>query len=436
MDFSKLIRIGVREQANEDENRRIILMNVLCYLVVAICLGFGLIYVAVGSVDMVPSNLISALLFTGILLFNHLGLAQLGRYTAIIGGNVSLFIGYQMAQGALEIDRFYQCLAVVPIMLFPFNRKWSMVICGAISTVFAIVTPYVPIFITGFTPIKPDQAWLFNVFIPPITILVTMLPPLLLYLMSEKYFNEMVNAQQNEVEQSRMAALGQMAAGMAHEINNPLAIISGRSEQLEMIVESGQTNPDHLKASAETIRKNSNRIMRIVSGLRTYARDGKGDALVLVPVREIIDGVMELCHEKVVTHEISLEVKVDEGLSIQCSESQIMQVLVNLMNNAVDALGESDIRDKKIVVSAEDVSPNIVVSVQDNGKGIAEELLSRITEPFFTTKSVGKGTGLGLSISKGIMEHHHGSLKVSSKPGQTVFSLYFPRPEVNEGLAG
>ena len=436
MDFNKLIRIGVREKANEDENRRIILMNVLCYLVVGICLGFGLIYVAAGSVDMISINLFSAFLFAGILLLNHLGLAQLGRYAAIIGGNVTLFIGYQMIQGSLEIDRFYQCIAVVPIMLFPFDRKWSMVICSAISTVFAIVTPYVPIFITGFTPIKPDQVWLFNVLIPPITILVTIVPPLLLYLMSEEYFNDMVNAQQNEVEQSRMAALGQMAAGMAHEINNPLAIISGRSEQLEMILESGQLKPDPLKAVAEAIRKNSNRIMRIVSGLRSYARDGRGDALVLVPVREIIDGVMELCHDRVVTHEISLEVMVDEGLSIHCSESQVMQVLVNLMNNAVDALAESDIKHKKIVISAKDVNSHIVVSVQDNGEGIPDELIVRITEPFFTTKSVGKGTGLGLSISKRIMEHHQGALRVSSKPGQTVFFLDFPRPAANQGMAG
>ena len=240
--------------------------------------------------------------------------------------------------------------------------------------------------------------------------------------------------QQREIETSRaqavvtarLSALGQMAAGIAHEVNNPLSIISSSARNLVRLTERGELDALVVLKHADRITLTSDRIAKIVKSLRHIARDDSRDDFRVVRVADIVDEVLELCGERFRVNSVRLtRPAVDPSLSIFCREAQIGEVLLNLLQNAFDAVVETG-GDKWVTVDVTAARDSVVIAVTDSGLGIPEELLPRIMEPFFTTKAAGKGTGLGLSLSRSIAEAHSGKLEPSATPGHTCFLLTLP----------
>lgn len=228
------------------------------------------------------------------------------------------------------------------------------------------------------------------------------------------------------ISSARLSALGMMAGGIAHEINNPLAIIHGLSSNLADAAKRGEAIPQLVLRDASRIQQTTQRIGKIVKSLRVIARDASEDPFQEAPVRQIVDEALELCRERFKRHSVRLIVNpIDEGLNVFCREAQIAQVLVNMLQNAFDAVIDQP-GEKWIEVRADALETQIVFSVVDSGPGISAELAPRIMEPFFTTKPVGKGIGLGLSLSKAIAQQHGGDLKLSDWSGRTCFSLILP----------
>jgi C4-dicarboxylate-specific signal transduction histidine kinase len=227
------------------------------------------------------------------------------------------------------------------------------------------------------------------------------------------------------VASARLSALGMMAGGIAHEINNPLSIIHAlASDLVEVIEEEGAAQTPVVLRNSIRIRETADRIARIVKSLRLIAREGSRDRFHSVSVRKILDETLEICQERFRAHSVKLLLpKETPELLVSCREVQIAQVLLNLLQNAFDA-GHPGERWVHVEVTSRDNS--VEISVTDSGPGIAPELRSRIMEPFFTTKAVGKGTGLGLSLSKTIAEEHGGKLICSQHHGHTCFSLELP----------
>ncbi len=225
---------------------------------------------------------------------------------------------------------------------------------------------------------------------------------------------------------SRMSSLGEMASGMAHEINNPLAIIQGRALYLEKIIDK-DFDITKVKISIKQMTSTIQRIAKIVQGLRSYARETSSDTFEKALVKNTLENTFELCRERFFHHEIKLitheEIKAD--LCFWGRTEQISQVLLNLLNNSFDITTGLQNRWVKIEVS-HDI--NIIkISVIDSGPGIEPGIQSKIFDPFFTTKEIGKGTGLGLSISKGIVERHNGQLYLDTSKVQTTFVVELPR---------
>jgi PAS domain S-box-containing protein len=229
------------------------------------------------------------------------------------------------------------------------------------------------------------------------------------------------------VASARLSALGMMAGGIAHEINNPLAIIHAMASDLvEMVEEEGSAPPETVMRKSAIIRETAGRIARIVKSLRRISREGSSDKLHPTRLVKILEETLEICRERFRANGVTLRLPdTVPDLSVACREVQIAQALLNLLQNAFDAVvdqqGERWVR---LEVEARDDS--VVISVTDNGPGIPLELRSRIMEPFFTTKEVGKGTGLGLSLSKTIAEEHGGKLEYGEENGHTRFSLVLP----------
>ena len=228
------------------------------------------------------------------------------------------------------------------------------------------------------------------------------------------------------VASARLSALGMMAAGIAHEINNPLAVIHASASDLMDMAETGEVPLKDLQAASSRIQQTANRISKIVKSLRQTAREGSTDPFQRASIAEIVEQALELCKERFRVHSVRLETPtIDPTLHIFCREVQIAQVLLNLLQNAFDAVIETE-GEKWVRLEVASNAQSAAFDVIDSGPGVPPDLKARIMEPFFTTKPVGKGTGLGLSLSKGIVDEHGGELKLCEKDNHTCFSLVLP----------
>ncbi len=222
----------------------------------------------------------------------------------------------------------------------------------------------------------------------------------------------------------KLAALGELVAGVAHEINNPLAAILGNAELLEM-----HADPQ-VRADAQTIQRMSHRVTRIVRSLLTFARPQEGSKREEA-VNVIVEHALEMTAYKLRTSGVTLALCLREPSPVASANAgEIQQILLNLIVNAEHAL-RGNVGEKRVVITTgterDEDGEWATVSVEDNGHGIPEEIRARIFDPFFTTKDIGEGTGLGLAICHGIAESHGGRLSIESAPGLgTTFTLALP----------
>ena len=226
---------------------------------------------------------------------------------------------------------------------------------------------------------------------------------------------------------SRLSSLGMMAGGIAHEINNPLTIIhASASDLIDAAQEGEQLLREDVLRKCTRIRETANRIARIVKSLRHIAREGSQDEFFPAPVARIVEETLEMCRERFKVKSVTLIVpEIDPSLTVTCREVQIAQVLLNLLQNAFDAVAdEAGKRWVRLEVNTRGNALGFAVS--DSGPGVPPEFKSRIMEPFFTTKGVGKGIGLGLSLSTSIAEEHGGKLELIEEGGHTCFCLTLP----------
>lgn len=244
----------------------------------------------------------------------------------------------------------------------------------------------------------------------------------------EKEVDGLLKQQQAQmVNSSKLASLGEMAGGVAHEINNPLAILKGYALQIRTVLENEPKDLTRALEATGRIEATVDRIARIVTGLRKVSRDSTDDIPALHPVAELIADTLSLCTEKFRAHGIELSVSpVDPGWMLKCRPVELSQVLLNLLNNAHDAIEKA--KEKWVKLEVEEDGPYLQIAVTDSGKGIPAPLRERILMPFFTTKPVGRGTGLGLSISKSIVEAHGGTLTLDVEHPRTRFVVCLPKP--------
>ena len=266
------------------------------------------------------------------------------------------------------------------------------------------------------------------------------------------------SAQSQLVHSEKMASLGQLTAGIAHEINNPINFISSGMVSLKMSIESlreiseeysrldeGDDPDDVLDAVRELkdeheydeivdelddlindINYGVQRTIEIVKGLRVFSRLDEEEAK-NANVNENIDATLTLLRNKT-KGKIEITKHYDDSMNeIECYPGQLNQVFMNILNNAVQAMPEEK-KDGEITIYTEDGQDAVSVRIKDNGIGIPDEIKNRIWEPFFTTKEVGVGTGLGMSITYGIIEKHGGKIDLSSEVGKgTEFVITLPK---------
>lgn len=232
---------------------------------------------------------------------------------------------------------------------------------------------------------------------------------------------------------SKMSALGEMAGGIAHEINNPLTIIGSTTRIIKKLVERENIEADMISKKCDDIDRTIIRISKIISGLRTISRDASEEKFEKASLHTIFEDVLALCAEKFKHNNVALEVDLKESAfheTIDCRQVQLSQVFLNLIGNAYDAIEELQ-GDKWIKVSTKNLDDKIEIRFRDAGPGIPQEVQDKIFQPFFTTKEIGKGTGLGLSLSNSIIKSHNGDFYIDNKESTTCFVVIIPKNQIN-----
>ena len=228
--------------------------------------------------------------------------------------------------------------------------------------------------------------------------------------------------QEQLIQSEKLSAIGQLIAGVAHELNNPLASVLGFADFLS---ESSQT-PDALAEPIRVIQQEAQRAAGIVRNLLTFARK-QGQERRRVEIGPILQRTVQLLNNQLIGLRVEPRLQVDLDLpAVDGNPNQLQQVFLNMINNGAQAIAGAE-RGGTVVVRARTWLDGVAVDISDDGPGIAEEHHGRVFEPFFTTKAEGEGTGLGLSISQGIIKEHGGRIVLKSSPGEgATFTIELP----------
>ena len=201
-------------------------------------------------------------------------------------------------------------------------------------------------------------------------------------------------------------------------------MISGKLDLLYQHFSVGNFNLEKILADLSLLRKTSDRISKIIRGMKTISRNTSNGTLTLSPVSTLLDEAAVLCSEPLRNFDIQFRISCPIEMSIECDKTQISQIIMNLMSNSCHAV--SCLEERWIHIDVENIKDSLIIRFSDSGIGIPDAIVNRIMEPFFTTKEIGQGTGLGLSISRAFAEAHCGTLYYELFEGHTSFVLKLP----------
>lgn len=235
---------------------------------------------------------------------------------------------------------------------------------------------------------------------------------------------ESIRGQAMLVSASKMASLGEMASGIAHEINNPLAIIASSAHVIKRLLAKEQAEKNELLELVNEVVSSVNRASKIIRNLRDFSEKSGNEGHSVLSLNPILQDTIELCGEKIRVRGIDLKIEAVSEVQFLGSKVQLSQVVLNLIINAVDSIKDLDKR--WIRIESGKFGNKLHLRIIDSGNGISDKIAAKIFQPFFTTKDIGQGTGLGLSISHRIIQDHGGKLTYELYEGHTSFLIVLP----------
>lgn len=459
--------LGISDKLSPFDEKAIKLMNQLSFVMMIWFSGFTII----GLFNPIPIQLfilvLNVVLFGGVLLINSYGKTTLSKnYFILFGMAMVTFVNLVYDPSTFPIVQFITT-AIFPVLIFR-KPKTAIVYMGLNMVLLFFVLWYH----RHYPPMLPAslEAAGTNPYVGVAIIMVVVFLISLFFrnvgedlerrlVEKNRYLNDLIEKTQSMQEQmissEKMASLGQLTAGIAHEINNPINFVSSNinplkrdlTEMKELCIRyknlhqeenpeealkeieayTQKIDPEFLYGEIDTliggIEEGAARTKQIVMGLRNFSRMDE-DEFKLADVHEGIESSLMLLRNKI-KNRIEVVKEFGDIPEIECIPGKLNQVLMNILNNAAEAIGEKGV----IIVSTSlnQKKNKVMVSIRDDGPGMPHAVKNRIFEPFYTTKAIGKGTGLGLAISYGIIEKHQGSIEVNSEVGQgSEFILTLP----------
>ncbi len=430
--YERLITVGIRTSDSTSKKRAVRLNNTLLINAIANTIIFGMIFKFVMHDNRLVEYVgITLIFYIGSYLLTASGYTVGGRIVQVLSADFIVFL-FACYLRSSNIESLLFILTVLPFMCFSWEeRGWYYL--SALPVALLLYGESV-----GFDiGLNPDQAYDLH-YVRYFALLATtsQLVVGFYYFLklsvkfeneSQTYFQKLQVEHQKQLQSQKMSSLGEMAAGMAHEINNPLTAMVAKIFVMRARVKNGPSENSPALADLDTISSLILRITRIIGALRTFSRNTEHDPSEVISLKGLIEESLDLCRSRFSDAGISLSFDIPNDVQIEGRPGEISQVILNLLNNSFDAVVESQSAWVKIHAALVDGHAEILV--EDSGRGIAPEIAAKIMEPFFTTKETGKGTGLGLSISKGLVESHGGTLALLPEASHTTFRILVPTHE-------
>jgi PAS domain S-box-containing protein len=245
---------------------------------------------------------------------------------------------------------------------------------------------------------------------------------------TEKKKNDLMFEEQNVKVQAsaRMASLGEMAAGIAHEVNNPLSIVIGKADLIKIALSGPRPDLAKLETSLDKLIIAANRASKIILSMKSLSRNSEADPKAPAAISSVVTDSLDMCSERFKNSGIKLNVQLKDNPFFFGRPAQLGQVLINLLSNSYDEITSKQTENKWVKIESYVEGDYGYLTVTDSGPGVPSEIAEKIMQPFFTTKEIGKGTGLGLSISKRIIADHEGELSIDTKCPNTKFVIKLP----------
>lgn len=358
--------------------------------------------------------------------FNRAGLYNVSRLGMLISSNILGFFVSVLLPNT-DYNRGFLIMAGLPLLLFSLKEKKSLLLGLLLPMVLYPVSEWAQYHIPGGFSLNLSESSVAFIQIAIGVIYVLLIFLMFLFFSMESARAEvLLNEQRSKsFSSAKFAALGEMAAGIAHEINNPMTVINLSADQIRLSLEDEQINKVMVDQKLKTILRTIDRIKKIIDSMRTFSREAKNDEMKPENLEKIIEDTMIFCSERFKNHGVMFVPSFDDqNIKVYCRGVQLSQVLLNLLNNSFDAIENLPMKWIKLHVRNE--ITKVVITITDSGTGIPMELDDKIFQPFFTTKEPGRGTGLGLSLSRKIVNDHGGQLYLDRSSFHTQFVIELP----------
>jgi two-component system NtrC family sensor kinase len=228
--------------------------------------------------------------------------------------------------------------------------------------------------------------------------------------------------QQLLINKARLQSIGELAGGVCHQINNPLAIIVGRSMILRSQINQRFPDEQEMLKELDVIDQTSQRVSNILKALRMYSKD-LGDEITEISFHELLDDAITLMRGRITKEEVELTYTKGSDVKLRLNKNQISQAVIDVLSNSLEAMEESEIKNLEIHFSSDE--ENVYLTITDSGKGIRQEDADKIFDPFFSTKP--RHFGVGLSNAKNFVGQHRGEIAIIKSKGPTTFQITFPK---------
>jgi signal transduction histidine kinase len=398
---------GIRPSDDPSKARAIKISNMITLSAIGNTLLFTLIFYYSGDNFISKILLLTNLLYTLSYLITITGRPTLGRIMMFVFGFIAIFYVANIFRGQSFVQVILLSVSASTFMFFGWSEKHISIVLAPLSIILLVVGEFNHwSFFEAYThDYDLTYVRLVSIFATSHQIITGYY---YFFKQSAMYEMKLIEEHQHQIQVQKMSSLGEMASGVSHEINNPLAVILGKSSMLRRELVKKLAPDDSSLQFLDKIDEMSFRISNITKSLINFSRNSTKDAKQRVEVRNIIEETLHLCQERFRLHGIQIQIECDPDLYMECRPSEMSQVLLNLLNNSFDAVISQ--ADRSIWISAQKKNDHVTIRVQDSGNGVDPVIVNKIMDPFFTTKEVGKGTGLGLSISRGLVRTHGGEL--------------------------
>ncbi len=420
--FRKIAEWGITPETSAEQAHHFRLTNILLLFMFFASIIETIICFVGGAIQAAILNSTAPLVFGFGLFLMKMGYTSIARIFVL---SISFVAGYAIS-AALGPDSYFQFIflfaSAFAIVFFSASEK-SLLLLGVIAPIVTLtvleLTDYQPIFGMDRANLKPEHLGMMRI--------GTMLVIWGIMIFHFMYFvRGRRRLQEQLISSAKMVGMGRMAAGIAHEVNNPLQLIVSRAERVKRGIVQPEIKVNEVASDADQILLVAMRIASIVKGLLALSRDASFDEMKSVEVQSVLNSSLDFCRARLESKNIKFKVcDVPADWRVYGRPTQLSEVLLNVLNNAFDAVLAAE--EKWIEIQASASENWIEFSVLDSGEGVDSAVRHKIFDPFFTTKPVGKGTGLGLSVSQGIVVGHGGQIFLDNSSPYTRFVIRLPR---------